>query len=95
MAYLGGPVFYFFVIRPESRVIFSQSLKSKLQTPFMKKSDFLSVARIRGTEQDLFFRFSNFSFFIQKNLEKGQFLFLFDASSCSNSGALIALVTFC
>ena len=66
MKYLGGPISYFFEIRPESRVIINQIWKNKLKIPFMKKVDFSSAVRIRDEEQDLFFRFSNFTFVIQK-----------------------------
>ena len=66
MAYLGGPISYFFETRPKSRVIVNQNFKNKLQTLLMEKVDFSSAVRIRDKEQDLFFRFSNFTLVIQK-----------------------------
>ena len=66
MTYLGGPISYFFETRPKSRFIVNQIFKNKLQTPLMKKVDFSSAVRISDKEQDLFFRFSDFTFFIWK-----------------------------
>ena len=56
----------------KSRVIVNQSLKNKLQSPFMKKVDFWSVGRFWDKKQDLFFRFSNFSLFIKKKCKNSQ-----------------------